>query len=63
MSAPITVLAYKLAYKLRDVIVQEWLGSTRCNYECFVDNTEDYEVEVHNFLQGYYNSDLGTPCL
>lgn len=26
---------------------------------CFVDNTEDYEAEVRNFLQGYYNSDLG----
>ena len=52
MSAPITVLACKL----REVIVQEWLGPNRCNYECFIDNTEEYEAEVRIFLQqGYYN--------
>ena len=39
--------------------MQEWLGPNRCDYECFVDNTEEYDAEFRNFLQGYYNSDLG----
>lgn len=56
VNGPITVLSSKL----REVIVQEWLGPNRSDYEGFLIDQDKYEHEVLKFLQdGHYNSDLG----
>ena len=56
MSSPLTVLASRL----REILVQEWLGSNKCEYECFISAGSSFEMEASEFLKnGYYNSDLG----
>ena len=46
VSAPIT----SLATKLREVIVPEWLGSNKHEYEYFICDTASYESEALKFL-------------
>lgn len=49
-----------LSSKLREVIVQEWLGPNRCEYVCFLTNEDIYEHDALLFLQdGHYDSELG----
>ena len=56
LNAPITVLASRL----HEVIIQEWLGENRYEYECFTSTESSFEVEATKFLQnGYYDSELG----
>ncbi len=56
LNAPLTVLALKL----RELIVQEWLGEHRYEYECFTSTESSFEAEATNFLQnGHYDSELG----
>lgn len=46
--------------KLREVIVQEWLGPNRCEYVCFLTNEDIYEHNALLVLQdGDYDSELG----
>ncbi len=45
--------------KLRELLVQEWLGPNRCEYD-FLCKEESYEEEARKFLNdGYYASALG----
>ena len=54
-SEPISILVQKL----REVLVQEWLGPNRCEYD-FLCKEESYEEEAKKFLNdGYYASALG----
>ncbi len=56
MDSQITVLVAKL----REVIVAEWLGPNRYDYEEFLTTDICYESEANHFLtDGYYNSELG----
>ena len=56
LESPISVLVSKL----REVIVQEWLGPNRCEYEEFLTMDTCYESEANKFLtDGYYDSELG----
>ena len=56
MLAPITTLALRL----RQVLVQEWLGSNRHEYECFISNATSFDLEASKFLlDRFYNNDLG----
>ena len=49
-----------LAFKLRNLFVQEILGSHRAMYEHFVQSVDDYVREAEKFLlDGFYNSSLG----
>lgn len=49
-----------LVTKLRELIVQEWLGSNRYEYEEFVTADICYQSEADNFMtDGYYDSELG----
>jgi hypothetical protein len=49
-----------LSLKLREVIVQEWLGPNRSEYESFLTSESTYEDDAKQFLQlHHYNTDLG----
>ena len=49
-----------LSLKLREVIVQEWLGPNQQEYESFIINESTYEDDAKKFLQSaHYNPDLG----
>ena len=57
LDAPLTII---LASTLRELIVQEWLGQHRYEYECFTSTESSFEVEANKFLQnGHYDSELG----
>ena len=50
-----------LAARLRELVVTEWLGPNRLEYENFLTNLDtEYENEASDFLEdGHYDSNLG----